>query len=81
MSLYEPPIDSIAGSPHLNYTVGVGLAAAAEGLRVTEIVPNGAAYRSGRICVDDVFVSIDGHHVCALLATAVLCIRAHCGDL
>lgn len=42
---------------------GVGLAASPEGLRVTEIVPQGAAYKSGRICVDDVFVSIDGHHV------------------
>ena len=47
---------------------GVGLAACPEGLRVTEIVPNGAAYKSGRICVDDILISIDGHHVCALFA-------------
>ena len=33
---------------------------------MTEIVPNGAAYRSGRICVDDVLISIDGHHVTSI---------------
>ena len=34
-----------------------------EGLRVTEIVPGGAAFKSGRICVEDILISIDGHHV------------------
>jgi hypothetical protein len=33
---------------------------------VTEIVPGGAAFKSGRICVEDILISIDGHHVIAV---------------
>ncbi|MGB1602517.1 MAG: PDZ domain-containing protein [Promethearchaeia archaeon] len=43
---------------------------------MTEIVPNGAAYKSGRICVDDVFVSIDGHHGTSRRERAIMLCRS-----
>mmetsp|Transcript_63535 Transcript_63535/g.169995 ORF Transcript_63535/g.169995 Transcript_63535/m.169995 type:complete len:465 (-) Transcript_63535:27-1421(-) len=46
--------------------IGLGLAACEEGLRVTEIVPNGSAARSGKIWVGDLLLTIDGKHVTSI---------------
>jgi hypothetical protein len=46
---------------------------------VTEIVPGGAAFKSGRICVEDILISIDGHHVSFVPCLAALLRPYPCG--
>mmetsp|Transcript_8825 Transcript_8825/g.17632 ORF Transcript_8825/g.17632 Transcript_8825/m.17632 type:complete len:557 (+) Transcript_8825:113-1783(+) len=46
--------------------IGLGLAASDEGLKVTEIVMNGAAQKSGQIKRGDVLQQIDGQHVTSI---------------